>query len=146
AAWAAEGKIAEQVAKKAADNDITMQGDPEVTVEGFPFLTQVIAGEYEAVDIGMRKVSVDGVTVDTLDIRATGVKASLSDLRSGSGDVRAARVTGDATVGFAQVEELVGVDKAEASEKNGKLVVRAPLAAGPVTVTAVATADVKVSD
>ncbi|MGH3727875.1 MAG: LmeA family phospholipid-binding protein [Micromonosporaceae bacterium] len=146
AAWAAEGQIADQVAKKADQNKITMQGEPEVTVEGIPFLTQVIGGEYQAVDIRMKEVSVDGVRLDSLDIRATSVKASLSDLRSGTGEIRAARVTGDATVGFGQVEELVGIDGAKVTGKNGKLLVRAPLKAGPVTITALATADVKVSD
>lgn len=145
AAWAAEGQIADQVAKKADQNKITMEGEPEVTVEGIPFLTQVIGGEYQAVDIRMNKVTVDGVTVDSLDIRATSVTASLSDLRSGNGEIRAAQVTGDATVGFGQVEELVGVDGAKVSGRNGKLLVRAPVEAGPVKVTALATASVKVS-
>ncbi|MGH3648716.1 MAG: LmeA family phospholipid-binding protein [Micromonosporaceae bacterium] len=145
AAWAAEDKISEQVAQKAAERDITMQGKPEVAVEGFPFLTQMLGGEYQAITIGMKKVSLDGVTVERLDVRATAVKADLSDVMNGTGDVRAGHVTGEATVPFAAVEEMLGIEGAKVDSAQGKLLIHLPFDYGPGTIQAVAQADVKVS-
>ncbi len=146
AAWAAESKISDQVAQKAAEKKIEMEGKPDVTIEGFPFLTQVIGGEFQAVDIKMRKLSLDGVSVDSLDVRATDVKADIGDLMNGKGDVRAGEVTGKATVAFDQVEELVGMDGAKVRGKDGKLLITVPVSLGPTKVTALATARVKVYD
>ncbi|HEX2416716.1 MAG TPA: DUF2993 domain-containing protein, partial [Micromonosporaceae bacterium] len=98
AAWMAEDRIAEQITKRAAEREIRMRGEPDVSVEGFPFLTQVMAGEFQAINIRMSGVSLDGVDVDTLDIRATGVAADVGKLMNGSGEVRASRLTGSATI------------------------------------------------
>ena len=146
AAWAAESKISDQVAQKAAEKKIQMADKPEVTVEGFPFLTQVIGGEFQAVDIKMRKLSLDGVNIDSLDVRATNVKADVGQLMNGTGDVRAGEITGKATVAYDQIQELVGMDGAKVTGKDGKLRITVPVDLGPTTVTALATASVKVSD
>lgn len=146
AAWAAEGKISEQVAQKAAERDITMQGEPEVTVEGFPFLTQMFGGEYQAIVITMRKLSLDGVAVERLDVRATSVKADLADVMNGTGNVQAGQVTGDATVPFSAVQEMIGIDGATVDGGKGKLLIHVPFDYGSGSIKAVAEADVKVSD
>ena len=148
AVWAAEDQIARRVAAKAQERDITMKGEPEVNVEGFPFLTQVMAGEYQAITIGMREVSLGGILIDTLDVRATDVRADVSEVMRGSGDVVAGQVTGKATVPFSAVEEFIGKEGASVTEQNGKMLIRMPVTApgGQVEVTAVITASVKVVD
>jgi hypothetical protein len=146
AAWVAEDQIAEQIAKQAAAREIRMRGEPDVTVEGFPFLTQVVGGEFQAVNIRMSGVSLDGVDVDTLDIRATGVAADVGKLMDGSGEVRASRLTGSATVPFSVVEEALGIDGAKVTGDAGQLVIRVPFDYGPGSVTALARAGVSVAD
>lgn len=145
AAWVAEDRIAEQIAQRAAEKGITMRGEPDVTVEGFPFLTQVVGGEFEAITIQMRELSLDGVNVDTLDIRAVGVIADVGKLMNGAGDVRASHLTGTATMPFSVVEEALGIDGTKVTGDAGKLVIQVPFDYGPGTVTAVARAGVKVS-
>jgi hypothetical protein len=145
AAWAAEDQIAEQIAKRAAEREIQMQGEPDVSVEGFPFLTQVVGGEFEAINIRMSGVSLDGVDVNTLDIRAVGVAADVGKLMAGSGDVRASRLTGSATVPFAVVEEALGIEGTKVTGRSGQLVIRVPFDYGIGSVTAVAHAGVSVS-
>lgn len=146
AASMAEDRIAQQVAQRAADKDITMRGEPEVTVEGFPFLTQVIGGEYEAISIRMRGLSLDGINVDSLEITATGVAADLGDVMDGSGQVRASRLTGTVTLPFSAVEESLGMDGAKVSGKAGRLVIRAPFNYGAGSVTAIAHAKITASN
>ena len=146
AAWMAEDRIAEQIAKRAAEREIRMRGEPDVSVEGFPFLTQVMAGEFQAINIRMSGVSLDGVDVDTLDIRATGVAADVGKLMNGSGEVRASRLTGSATIPFSVVEEALGIEGTEVTANAGQLVIRVPLDYGVGSVTAVARAGITVTD
>jgi hypothetical protein len=77
---------------------------PSVSVRGFPFLTQVASGNYHEIDVSAAAVSADGVTVDGLTARLTGVRAPLSDLfgRSSSA-IMAAQVSGSGTVPFSSV-------------------------------------------
>jgi LmeA-like phospholipid-binding len=77
---------------------------PSVSVRGFPFLTQLASGNYHEIDVSVPSLSANGVTVDGLTARLTGVRAPLNDLLGhGSSSVRAANVTGSATVPFSSV-------------------------------------------
>jgi hypothetical protein len=77
---------------------------PSVSVRGFPFLTQLASGNYHEIDVSVRSVSANGVTVDGLTARLTGVRAPLNNLfgRSPSG-ITAANVVGSGTVPFSSV-------------------------------------------
>jgi hypothetical protein len=77
---------------------------PSVSVHGFPFLTQVISGHYDEIDMSTRQLTTQGVTVDNLTAKLTGVRAPLSDLTGhGAATISAAQVSGTATVPFASV-------------------------------------------
>jgi hypothetical protein len=77
---------------------------PSVSVRGFPFLTQLAAGNYHEIDVSVPSLSANGVSVDGLTARLTGVRAPLNELlgHSSSG-VMAANVTGSGTVPFSSV-------------------------------------------
>jgi hypothetical protein len=77
---------------------------PSVSVRGFPFLTQLASGNYHEIDVSVPSVSANGVTVDGLTARLTGVRAPLSNLfgHSPSG-ITAANVAGSGTVPFSSV-------------------------------------------
>ena len=77
---------------------------PSVSVHGFPFLTQLASGNYHEIDVSVPSVSANGVTVDGLTARLTGVRAPLNNLfgRSPSG-ITAADVAGSGTVPFSSV-------------------------------------------
>lgn len=70
---------------------------PEVTVDGFPFLLQAAEGRYRRVDVRLRQVPAAGVRLDEVDARLSGVQLPLSAL-FGSGPrsvpVDGAQVTG----------------------------------------------------
>jgi LmeA-like phospholipid-binding len=73
--YVAQRKIADRVA--AAYNLAT---PPNVTITGFPFLTQVIAGHYQQVVVTMNSVDTRGVQIDGLTARFAGVRAPLGQL------------------------------------------------------------------
>jgi autotransporter translocation and assembly factor TamB len=126
----AEKKIAEQVSQEVAAQN-AQAAPPEVSVGGFPFLTQVLAGKYEKITIVMRDVkgdvNGDSVSLPKLDVVAHDVSASLDTLRSGQGDVVAKTVDGTGTISYDSVTGLIDQPGLTLSEREGKLVASAPV-------------------
>jgi hypothetical protein len=138
-------RVAEQVANQKATSD-----KPDVTVQGVPFLTQVLAGKYQEIKIELRNFSGpagNGKTIKMplLDIRAKDVRASLDTLRSRQGNIVATTVTGAGTIDYPQLTELIGQKGLTLKESGGKLVGAAPVQALGQTfnVTGAATLTVK---
>jgi hypothetical protein len=75
----AEGQIAKQVAAEGG-----LQTTPEVTIHGFPFLTQVVAGQYDKITVNVGDVQQQRVKVSDVRTELRGVKAPLSDMLNGN--------------------------------------------------------------
>jgi hypothetical protein len=73
-------------------------GEPNVDVGGFPFINQVVSGEYDKIVIVLPDLAGQGLELPRLTLVATGVHAPLTTLRSGEGQIVADRVTGSAVV------------------------------------------------
>jgi hypothetical protein len=145
----AERVISDRVAEQVADQD-AQSAKPDVTVEGIPFLTQVVAGKYEEIKILLRDFSGpagNGKTIKmpVLDVRAKDVRAPLDTLRSGQGDIIATTVTGAGTIDYATLAQLSGEDGVKLAEKDGKLAVTAPLTVLNQKVTINGTANIEVA-
>jgi hypothetical protein len=115
-------KVAEQVSNQKATSV-----KPDVTIEGFPFLTQVAAGKYDEIKIELAQFSgpadqngTKKINLPLLDIRARNVLASLHTLRSG-GNIVAGTVTGTGTIDYKQVAALVNQPGLTLTDQNGKL-------------------------
>ncbi len=145
----AERVIGDRVAQQVADQKATSD-KPDVTVEGVPFLTQVLRGRYQEIKIEMRNFAGpagNGQTIrmPLLDVRARDVRAPLDTLRSGRGDIIATTVTGAGTVDYATLAELTEREGVKLGEKDGKLAVTAPLDILNQTVTVNGTANLEVA-
>jgi hypothetical protein len=57
---------------------------PSVSIRGFPFLTQVLTGRYDQLDVTVHDFAQQGLTVDVLTVHAHGVSVPLSKVISGS--------------------------------------------------------------
>jgi hypothetical protein len=80
--------------------------DPGVSITGFPFLTQVVSGNYQQIDVTADQIPADGATLHDLNVQLTGVHATISQLLgSGSSMVTAGHATGSAVVSFATVDQ-----------------------------------------
>ncbi|MBE1486689.1 hypothetical protein H4W31_002327 [Plantactinospora soyae] len=129
--------IAERVVADQVDQQLTKQNvqssAPEVTVGGFPFLTQVLGGRYDSINVVLRDLQgpVQGTTttvrVPELTADARNVTASLDTLRTGQGEVTAETVQGTATVAYDSVVALIDRPGVELREQDGKLAVTAPV-------------------
>jgi hypothetical protein len=74
----AEREIGDQIKQELVAQGLETS-PPEVSVGGFPFLTQVLAGEYESISIQLRDVEGtlegEGVRLPRLDVEARTVTA-----------------------------------------------------------------------
>ena len=105
----AADRITLAVAENQISNRLTsaygLAGKPGVTIAGFPFLTQVATGDYQQIDVSASQVPAGSAVLHQLNVRLTGVHATLSQvLGGGSSMVTADRATGTAMVGFSTVD------------------------------------------
>src|SRR5947209_16786383 len=92
----AESQIASRV-QKSQD----LESHPDVSITGFPFLTQVVGGHYREVDVAVKDVTRNGLTVDRVSVRAHGVSVPLGKVLSGSvREVPVDRADATVTLGF----------------------------------------------
>ncbi|GAB2595369.1 hypothetical protein Aab01nite_26100 [Paractinoplanes abujensis] len=150
AAGYAERTIGDRVSEQVADQNATSE-KPDVTIEGVPFLTQVLDGNYQEIRIQLANLTGPAgnnrtVKVAGLDVRARDVNAPLDTIRSGTGDIVAQTVTGTGTIDYPQLAELIGQPGLKLSEKDGKLVGSAPLQALGQTFNVSGTATVAVEN
>jgi hypothetical protein len=99
----AQGKVADKVQSSQHLNT-----RPSVHIEGFPFLTQVIANHYRAIRLEANQLTVGSqdkrVTLDWLHARLTGVKAT-----NHFSGVTADQVAASAKISYSELGKLLGV-------------------------------------
>jgi hypothetical protein len=104
---------ARNVAERRLADEIRTSEDlpqaPDVTVHGWPFLTQVIAGRYERIDVRIQQLPVSsGLSLGELDAALTGVRAPLADvLQNTVRRIPVGRVRADARVSFQELDGVV---------------------------------------
>jgi hypothetical protein len=111
----AEDRVAEEIAAKGG-----LAGTPDVEIDGFPFLTQAFAGEYEDVRISLTAAELGQPEGTRADIALHGVQVPLSSVLSGSvQQVPVARVDGTATLSYDLLSAQLGGDTTLRREGDG---------------------------
>ena len=106
AAAAAEYTVAKQLRQQ-----LNLASDPSVRINGFPFLTQAVAGHYTSIDVQASGVSAD--PLHDLDVEATlhDVDAPLAEVISGDlHSVRAAKVDGRVRIKDTDLGRAIGIE------------------------------------
>ncbi len=99
----AESQIADRVQKSQE-----LSAHPQVSIKGFPFLTQVLGGRYHEVDVSVRNITRNGLTVDQLSVHAHGVSVPLSKVISGSvSEVPVDRADAVVTLGYPNLNAYI---------------------------------------
>jgi hypothetical protein len=116
----ADSQIADRVQKSQE-----LSAHPQVSIKGFPFLTQVLGGRYHEVDVSVRNVTRGGLTVDKLTVRAHGVSVPLSKVVSGSvSEVPVDRADAVVTLGYQNLNAYISSQLGQVlnvSADNGNL-------------------------
>lgn len=96
AAAVAASKVSDRVAAS-----YQLPAKPAVTIQGFPFLTQVLAGDYRQIDVSVPRVAVGSIQLTQLHAQLSGVHAPLGALlRGGMSTVTADRASGSAVIPY----------------------------------------------
>ncbi len=122
----AEGRIASEIQKEG------FGAKPDVTIYGFPFLTQVAARRFPHGHLSARNVREGPLTIARIDATARDVRVA-----SGYSKGVIGSVDGTATVGFADLAKAGGADGVELSA-DGTDKVKAKVDLDVITGTAVA--------
>ncbi|MFA1550813.1 DUF2993 domain-containing protein [Actinomadura chokoriensis] len=131
----AEDKIGEQVAAQ-----YNLRQQPDVSIHGFPFLTQAAGGEYKHIEVGIGDWTEQGVTVTGVKVDMRGVKAPLSEVSKGSAaDVTARTATASAVVPYDVIKKEAPKEVTRIGPKGDDLSVdlTGSILGFPVTGTAV---------
>ena len=142
AAYAADAIAAE------VQSSTRLTSEPEVEVEGVPFLTQALAGRYERVEVRATDVPAGDLTLDRLDATLTGVRLPRSDALSGSvARVPVERVRARALVPYDELSRRSGERRLTvAPAEDGRVRVSGSLQALGRTLSATAVSRVEVVD
>jgi hypothetical protein len=100
--------VAERIVSEKVQSSQHLDHRPAVHIEGFPFLTQVIANHYHAIRLDANQLTVGArskrVTLDSLTARLTGVRAT-----NHFSGVTAEQVTATAKISYPELTQLLGV-------------------------------------
>jgi hypothetical protein len=149
----AEDRLADQAQAEMKKAGVTSEGRPDVTIGGFPFLTQVLAGSYDKITISVQRPRSNNVQLDHMTLVATDVKAAASDLLKGQGPVTAGRLTGSATMSWETVKSLIELSglpvpfdpsKLQVKVVDNKVELRLPVTLGGFSTTLRASGQVSV--
>jgi hypothetical protein len=106
---AAQTQLSEKVRDELVAREIKTPDKPKVSITGFPFLTQVIAGKYKKITIGVKTPETDSVRFEQIDLVVEDLAADTSSILNGTGRVTAAKVTGTALMGWDAVRGALNV-------------------------------------
>lgn len=104
----AETLIAQRVSQQLASRQI-QSAPPEVTIAGYPFITQVLAGNYGEIQVDLRDVKAERLPIPLLKVRAYDVRADAREMMNGTGKVIATSIDGTATLSYTSLVEASGL-------------------------------------
>ena len=104
--------IGDQMAKAYAQNTIAgkiqsssgMSAKPSVSIQGFPFLTQVVAHDVGVIDVSAKNVQAGKFDISSVTAKATGVH-----LNSSFSGATVDQINGTALITFASLEQGLGL-------------------------------------
>jgi len=76
--------VAEQEAATQIQQQASLAAKPDVTIDGFPFLTQVAARKFDHINIGISDLKAGPVTINSINANATDVRLSSYNFQSGT--------------------------------------------------------------
>lgn len=101
--------LAESAVARQMREQIGLADDPDVRINGFPFVTQAIAGRYGSIDVVADRLRVGQLEEVEVTAELRDVDAPLSEvLGSGPRSLRVAEVEGTVRVGADDLERLIG--------------------------------------
>ncbi|MGH3615141.1 MAG: LmeA family phospholipid-binding protein [Pseudonocardia sp.] len=131
--------VAESAVSRQMREQIGLVDDPSVRINGFPFLTQAVSGQYDSVDIAAQRIRFDELRDLEVRVQLRDVTAPLSELMgSGPRTLLAQEAEGAVRVGPRDLERLLpGVDKLRIESIDTESLERAVATGGEASLAAI---------
>jgi hypothetical protein len=129
-------RVANHVAENVMANEIKSQGfpvKPKVTIEGFPFLTQLAARDFHQIDISASNVREGALEIATVNATMQGVH-----ITSGFNGATVDQINGTALITFAGLSNATGLGDGLKLSNAGRGELKATLNLGPLSTDALA--------
>jgi hypothetical protein len=138
-------RVAQNEIAKSVASQYQLDHKPKVSIKGFPFLTQVLSGRYDEIDINVGELTEQGVRLTDTTVALKGVTAPMSDAMHGdSSKMVADTATSTATIGYDEVNKRAP-NNMKISAQGSDLQVRGPYTVLGVNRTVTATVTVQPS-
>lgn len=144
-AAAAESAVAKRIAAQAPFAGSGVK--PHVSINGFPFLTQAIAGRYKDIEVSGRALTIDDVAGIDLEAHMHGVHVPLRNaINRKVNSLPIDRVDASATMPYGEAAKRTGINGLQLSDNKGALHVTLSTSLAPLgSLNAAADADINVS-
>jgi hypothetical protein len=117
----------------AIRNGEALSTSPDVSIHGFPFLTQFLRGRYGRVDVSVQGLTKGGLTIDHVDAHLHGVQVGFWDVvHQRLHTVRIDRIDGSVLVSYPELATAVGHGVAYSYMRPGVVRVAAGSGGTPV--------------
>jgi hypothetical protein len=129
------------VEKSVADRmreDGRLTVTPDVDIRGFPFVTQALRGRYDRVDIHVRDLERNGLTMSRLDVTVRGAKLPLDKVRTAT-DVPVDSLQASGVVTYLELAHESGLAGVTVTPDGDRVKVTGKIAGAQVTVTSTLT-------
>ena len=122
--------VVDRVAVSAAQRDVArrlqveqhLAHRPDVSIRGFPFLTQMVAGRYDEVDVTVRGLHAGPLAVTRLVAHLHGVHVSIGDVvRQHVSRVPIDRASAEVVLSFGDLNAFLARDSARISAHGGEV-------------------------
>ena len=111
----AEDRVADAIAERG-----DLSGTPDVSIQGWPFLTQALGGTYEDVRIRLDAGDLGEPEGTAADVRLRGVRLPLRDVLGGSvTQIPVDRIDGTVTLSYELLSRELGTDTTLVPEGDG---------------------------
>jgi hypothetical protein len=99
--------VAERVAASTIQQSQHLQHKPSVSVRGFPFLTQLVSGSYDDIEVVAHDVEV-GTSIRPLRVMTVAVRLESVTITNNFRTVHAKRALATASIGYADLSTTLG--------------------------------------
>jgi hypothetical protein len=140
--------VSDRVANAYAENQMASQfqsslglsGKPDVTIQGFPFWTQLIARDFNQVDITASNETINSVNAGGGALEIASLNATLHGMHfHGTSSATVDQFNATALVTFTALGNVGGIPQGVTLTPDGPNQVKATISLGPLSASAVAT-------
>lgn len=132
--------VTDSVAARVLKSDMQLRTEPSVKVHGFPFLTQVVDGDYRDVTVDATSLRTRSLSDVSASVQLHGIHVSLSNaVRQHLDNVKINSADGTLNLPFSSVQQLTPSSRLHLSDVGGALQVSGMLPGVNTTASGTAT-------